>query len=229
MFSRALSEVLAVIAPPACAACRAVLARADVVVCGECLRSLPWLRGARCPRCALPAHGSPGSCPARNAAFVRAWSPLAYESTARELVSALKFGGMLPLADVMAAQLAATAPPGLLPASAVLVPVPLHPVRRRARGFDQALRLTSAVGRRTGLAARSCLLRRGPAGRQVGATRTQRRDPGRLCIEAVGELPAHAILVDDVYTTGATLDACAHVLRAGGVETVTAMTYARTL
>jgi LSD1 subclass zinc finger protein len=228
MLSHAASEILAVLAPPACAGCRGVLRRADLVVCGDCLRALPWLRGARCPRCALPAHAG-GRCPARHAAFELAWAPLAYEGTAQQLVAALKFGGMLPLADVMAAHLAATAPPGLLVSSVVLVPVPLHPARRRSRGFDQAARLALALGRRTNLPMVPSLRRRGAATRQVGATRAQRRQPDRLQIEAVGSPPARAVVVDDVHTTGATLDACARALRTGGVARVDVITYARTL
>lgn len=229
MLSRAFQELLAVIAPPSCAACRAVLPRADALVCGDCLRALPWLRGVRCPRCAMPAHGARARCPAEHAAFELSWAPMAYEGSAQRLVTALKYCGALPLADVMAAHLAATAPPGLLGPDAVLVPVPLHPARRRSRGFDQALQLANALGGRRGLPVVACLRRRGAASRQVGGTRVQRRAPGRLEIEAVGCPPARAMLVDDVHTTGATLDACAVALRARGVERVDAITYARTL
>src|SRR3954449_4508628 len=103
-----LAELLAILAPPACVACRAPLARADALVCAGCVRGLPWLRGA-CPRCALPRHRR-GGCPAAAAAFALAWSPLAYEGAARRLVQARKFRAALPLADVMAAQVAANLP-----------------------------------------------------------------------------------------------------------------------
>lgn len=228
MLTRALSELLAVVAPPACLACRDVLPRADASVCAACLRALPWLRGPRCPLCALPAHGG-RPCPAAGAAFALAWSPLAYERTARALVTALKFHGALPVAGVMAAHLAATAPPGMLRATAVLVPVPSHPARRRRRGFDQAHVLAAALARRTGLPVAACLHRHGSSARQVGAGRTERRAEGRLRLDVRGVAPAHAILVDDVHTTGATLDACARALRVAGTAHVTAMAYARTL
>jgi predicted amidophosphoribosyltransferase len=228
MLHRALSEAVALIAPPACAACRGPLTRSDALVCAGCLRALAWLRGSRCPRCALPPHRG-RRCPAAEAAFDLAWSPLAYEGTAQALVAALKFAGALPVADVMAAQLVATAPPGLLRAGGVLVPVPLHPARRRRRGFDQVYLLTAALVRRTGLPVAACLRRRGSAARQLGAGRHERRASGRLQIEAVGPVPAHALLVDDVHTTGATLDACARTLRAGGARQIVALAYARTL
>ena len=225
---RVLAELLAVVAPPACAACREPLPRAEVLLCPPCLRALPWLRDARCPRCALPAHGG-RPCPARRAAFDAAWAPLAYDSTARALVVALKFDGALPVADVMAAQMVATAPPGLLGAGATLVPVPLHPLRRRRRGFDQAQRLAEALGRRTGTPVAACLRRSGRAERQMGASRHQRREAHRLAIEASGPVPERAVLVDDVHTTGATFDASARALRAAGARRVSALAYARTL
>jgi predicted amidophosphoribosyltransferase len=63
----------------------------------------------------------------------------------------------------------------------------------------------------------------------VGATRSQRRRPGRLAIELRAPPPRRALLVDDVHTTGATLDACARALRAGGARRVAAISYARVL
>jgi predicted amidophosphoribosyltransferase len=228
MVPRVLSEVLAVLAPPGCAACGRSLARAHAIACPECLRGLPWRRGPRCPRCGLAPHRGGARCPAQDAAFALAWSPMAYEATARALVVALKFRGALPVAGLMAAQMAATAPPGLLRPGAVLVPVPLHPARRRRRGFDQAHRLALALGQRTGLEVSACLRRRGPATRQLGAGRTARRSAARLEVRAHGPVPAHAVLVDDVHTTGATFEACARALRASGSAHVCALAYART-
>src|SRR5687768_4336036 len=112
MTRRVLAELLALVAPAACAACRAPLVDAEAQLCPACRRALPWLRGVRCPRCALPRHGAHG-CPAAAAAFDAAWAPLAYERTARSLVQALKFHAALPVADLMAAHVAATLPPGM--------------------------------------------------------------------------------------------------------------------
>ncbi len=230
MSRRALAELLALVAPPACATCREPLPRADDVLCGACLRALPWLRGPRCGRCGLPAHAARrGRCPAAAAAFSRAWAPFAHEGAARSVVLALKYRGALPLADLMAAHVAATAPAGLLEPGCVLVPVPLHPFRRRRRGFNQAARLAGALGRRRGLEIAECLRRRGGAARQVGARRSERQAVGRLVFEAVAPPPSRVVLVDDVHTTGATLDACARALRLAGAREVAAVTYARAL
>ena len=222
-------QLLSILVPPACAVCRRPLRDAGAVACTGCLRRLPWLRGHRCPRCALPRHRA--GCPAAGAAFDRAWAPLAYEGAARDLVAALKFRAALPVAGLMAAHLAAE--PAARPARPArrsrVVPVPAHRGRRRRRGFDPAALLAAALAGRTGLPLAPCLRRVDRGRRQVGAGRALRRSAGRFEAALVAAPPRAALLVDDVHTTGATLDACARALKAGGAEVVAAVTYARTL
>lgn len=155
------------------------------------------------------------------------WAALEYEGPARSLVGALKFRGALAVADPMAALMVAAAPAERL--RGALVPVPLHPARRRKRGFNQAERLAVAIGRRAGLPVADCLARGGSNLRQVGRDRAERLAGPAGSIRARGPVPARAVLVDDVITTGATLAACAAVLRAAGSEEVRALVFARTL
>jgi ComF family protein len=225
--SRILAELLAVVVPPACVVCRAALPRAELWLCPSCTRALPWMPQRTCRRCGLASHRR--GCPAGRAAFARAWAPLAHDGVARELVAGLKFRGALPVAAVMAAHLAANLPRDVRERSpAALVPVPPQAVRARRRGFDPAGALVAALAPRLGLPQRACLRRRDHAERQVGSTRAQRRRSGRLAIELRAPPPLRAFLIDDVHTTGATLDACARALVAGGCREVVAVTYTRT-
>jgi ComF family protein len=223
-----LAELVALLVPPCCAACRAPGGRAGGVLCGDCRRALPWLtRTACCPRCALPLPCG-RRCPARDAPFDAAWSAVAYEGSARDVLHALKFSAARPLADVMAAQIAAAVPRELL-RGATLVAVPAHPARRRRRGYDPAQLLARALARRTGLALHATLRRSATGARQLGASREQRLAPDRLGFQARRAAPPDVVLVDDVHTTGATLAACAGALRGAGAQRVVAITWARTL
>jgi predicted amidophosphoribosyltransferase len=216
-----------VLAPPLCWSCGAAVRSAERL-CIPCLRGLRRL----------------GATPV-GLAGVAVWAPVAYEGPARALVGALKFRGAMAAADTMAALMAANAPYDLLsrhgaaaasppphppaPDPPALVPVPLHPARRRRRGYNQAVVLAAAIAARTGLPMVDCLIRAGSSGSQVGRPRAERlaAPPGRLLARAPP--PASVLVIDDVATTGATLAACARALRAAGARQVRAATFARTL
>ena len=198
------------VAPPLCWGCGAD-ASARGPLCGPCRADLRWLA----PELVV-VEG------------VELWAPLAYEGAARALVGALKFRGAGGVAEAMAAQIVATAPPGLL-ARAALVPVPLHPARLRRRGFNQAERLADAIAARTALPVVRCLRRVGSPATQVGRDRAERVAALQDAIAVASAVPARSLLVDDVVTTGATLAACAEALARAGAREVAAVAYARTL
>src|SRR4051794_12858222 len=225
--SAPLRELAALLAPPACVACRAPQPGADDLLCAACRRALPWLPVRRCPRCALPAPCR--RCPAARAPWAAAWAAMAHAGPARDLVHALKFRGAVPVADVMAAPLAAGAPARLREEDVGRVPVPAAPVRRRGRGGGHPGLLAAALGRRTGVRVVPCLVQRRTAPRQVGATRADRLRDGGPELAVAGPAPARAVLVDDVHTTGATLARAGRALRSAGTSDIRALTYARTL
>lgn len=208
-----LARLLALVAPPLCVACGAPC-RVHDPLCGSCRRELCWLGFDQAPGTGMET-----------------WAAVSYEGPARALVRALKFGGAVRLVDAMAAQMAANAPPALL-TGVTLVPVPIHRVRRRRRGFNQAEELARALAARTGLPVSDCLERPGASARvaQVGRGRSDRlaAPAGSVRLRRGSAVPLRALLVDDVVTTGATLAACAAALGAKGVREVRAIAYART-
>ncbi|HET8709331.1 MAG TPA: phosphoribosyltransferase family protein [Candidatus Saccharimonadales bacterium] len=150
----------------------------------------------------------------------------AYQGVAKDAVWKLKFEGAQAAAHDMATVMAA-----LLPVDAVtlLVPAPTATSHIRRRGYDQARLLARAVAKQTGLPHAPCLVRLGQQ-RQVGANRQQRFEQlaGAFRLAAGYDVTGKTILlVDDVLTTGATLEAAAAVLKQAGARRVEAVVFAR--
>jgi ComF family protein len=200
--------LLDLLAPPLCWSCSSPAARGEPL-CRACRRSLRFL-----PAAPIALRG------------LDTWAPVTYDGAARDLVKALKFRAATGVAGAMAALIVANAPAVTL--TGTLVPVPLHPARRRTRPYNQAARLAEAISSRADLPLADCLRRTGADTRQVGRGRTARLSGAAGAFEATAPVPSGALLVDDVVTTGATLAACAAALRAAGTRQVGAIAFART-
>ena len=224
---------------PACAACTGPLGpdrRGPVcVACWSAIRAVsqPW-----CDRCGEPFRSwrrLPGGdttcarCRAHPPHFDHARACGLYEGALRHIVHALKYRGHQSLGAPLGALMRETGRDWLMHAD-VVVPVPLHPWRRLRRGFNQADILACALGRPVWRA-----LRR----RRLGAPQATLSSDERLAnvrgaygvSRSAGRMtrarPRAVVLVDDVMTTGATLDACSQVLLDAGVEWIAALTVAR--
>lgn len=204
-----LHAVAAGLVPPLCAACGRACRR-EAVVCTRCARRLADADP-------LEGSGPPG--------IDRAWSSAPHEDAARDLVAALKFRRLLPVAELIADRIQWLAPATLL--SGTIVPVPTAPLRSAIRGFDPAAEIAAALAQRAELPLCACLARRG-GGRQVGRRRSQRIGHPPL-IHTRSEVPRSVLLIDDVLTTGATLSACARALRQAGAIRIAAITFTRRL
>ena len=211
-----LAELVALLAPPGCLACRCALPRAGRPPVRRLLARAAVAAATAAGAAACPSTAGK-RCPAARASFPRAWAPLAYQGVARKLVAALKFRGALAAADLMAAHMAANLPPDLRdragrararpagrPAAAAARVRPGARARRRARPPHGAAARRLPRAHRPRARARSA--RAAASGARPDGSRSACAGRRRRC----------AILVDDVHTTGATLDACARALAAEG-------------
>jgi predicted amidophosphoribosyltransferase len=221
---------LSLVVPPLCVACREP-ELSGAAVCPPCAAQMIAITSC-CVRCAAPLPCSAPACSecrGRDLAFERAWAPFTYTGPAREVVLGLKGRGLTAAARYMAEAIAGRAQPAL-PAG-ILVPAPAHPERMRRHGTNQARALAEALGRVTGSQVRDVLARRPGGARQVGLARHARGANARGSIRVRARLAESppVVLVDDVYTTGSTLDACALALKGSGSGPVIAVCFARTV
>jgi ComF family protein len=238
----ALAALRDLVFVPVCLSCRNVLPRSadPPLICSlcwsRCLAPSPPL----CARCGSTVpRGAPRGRDCRHcrdlpAALRVLRSAYLHEGPPREMVHALKFGGWQALADPMGRRMAGVALPDDVRAEvSLVVPVPLAPARRRERGYNQAELLALALCRETGWRCDpATLVRRRSTARQSGLQSRERRTnvatafsvPPAACGGLSGE---HVLLVDDVWTTGATALACLAALVEGGARVVSVLTFAR--
>jgi len=220
-----LAAILDVVLPPACAACGLPGGPA----CAACRAALRGLPPPLCDGCGGPVPVPVGRCPACRGPLDWGRQAVAWTGPAPALVLALKDGRRRTLAAVMAQEVAQRVPAP--PEGSVLVPVPLARGRERARGFNQSALIAGALSRRWGLPVRDCLrrVRDAPPQRRASATARVRQAADAYAPIGPDPVPARAVLVDDVRTTGATLAACARALRRGGAHQVGAVCVARVI
>ena len=238
----AADGVLAVLLAPSCAACREPLdAPSRGPVCPACWSAIRIITPPVCERCGDPLPSwraisqTRARCPRcrrRSSAIDHSRAVGAYEGALREIIHALKYDGRRTVARPLGRLMARHGAP-LLEGADCVVPVPLHRRRRRARGFNQAAELARAVG----LPVVDALVRVRATSSQTDLPAAQRHRnvrgafraarPGVFGWRGAALRGRTIVLVDDVSTTGATLEACAAALKAAGAREVRALTAAR--
>jgi predicted amidophosphoribosyltransferase len=217
--------VLDLLLPQRCLVCSSPGAQ----VCDGCTATLRRIEPPLCARCgaptAWPVHRC-GECAGRRLAFAHARAVLAYDDRLRRVVVAWKERGLRRLAGWAAAVVRESM---ARPDAACVVFVPGDPDRRLKRGHHAAERLASELAAEWELPLRPLLSRARGSPRQRGLTQHERRRNVAGAFLAHGCVPACVVLVDDVYTTGATANAAASALRKGGARNVEIVTLARTI
>lgn len=213
--------------PQQCVLC---MARANTMaVCSPCYESLPWLPALRCPQCATPTHDGSvcGACLSHPPHYDSVTAAFSYQWPLVPLLQQYKYGGNLALAPLFARALAIK----LHDVADVIVPMPLSPLRLRSRGFNQALEIARGLGHaiHTRVSVDACRrVREGvPQASLPWAQRARNIRAAFVCDADVRGL--RVAIVDDVMTSGATLDELARSLRRAGAAHVQGWVVARTL
>jgi ComF family protein len=231
----ALRSVVDFALPPRCPGCGAIT-QDEHSFCLDCWSGLVFLGEPCCLRCGLPFEhdgggaAECGACLAEPPRFDRVRAAVAYGEIPRKVALKLKYGGRPGVAETMARLMERHLPAG---GEAVLAPVPLHRWRIWKRGYNQAALIAAVLARRSGSPATLDLLERrkstpylkgmGPRERAL-AVRGAFRVPERRRADLQGR---SVVLVDDVFTSGATANACARALKKAGAGEVSLLCWAR--
>jgi ComF family protein len=228
-----LKTISRIILPSRCVLCQGP-GHADLDICQSCYQSLPFIQHA-CAQCALPLEGEArmdslcGYCLNHPPVFDHSLSLLRYENKAVQLVTRYKFHNSLSysklLAELLLGQLIN------IEKADCMIAVPLHKKRLYQRGFNQSHELAKLISKRLGIPLTSRVVERvRETEKQTGLDAKQRRQNIRGAFAVMEPIQyRHVALVDDVVTTGSTVNELARVLKKAGVQTISVWSIARAI
>ena len=236
-----LESLVSLIYPRTCLVCSTRLnPERKKPLCEECLSKIALIQPPFCIKCGLslpgPSSHKAGLCidcqrSMRRYPFLRAWSACLYSETLRKCIHILKYNKRQGLAVFLSQFIIAfTRKNTIMDRFDLIVPVPLHSVKKRERGFNQAHLLTKPIAREFNLPLSSNLRRIGPNISQTTLSRQDRFNNIRGAFASSRSLEfqdRNILLIDDVFTTGATVSECARVLYSHGARSVCVLTLAR--
>ncbi len=232
-----LARVRDVVLPPQCLGCRVIVEAPDTL-CGTCWAQLRMIGPAVCDACGMPFPFEQdailcGACIGREPPFARARSAVAYNEGSRDVILAFKHADRPEAATLFARWMAAAAPDLLMDAE-IIIPVPLDRRRLFERRYNQAALLAQNLMRLTGIPSRIDDVERikpsPPRGKRMSPTDRRRNVAGAFRVRTSAKAALrgkNVLVVDDVYTTGATAWAMARCLKRAGVGAVDILTVAR--
>ena len=203
----------------------------DGLWCAACDGAMPYLGAAHCPSCALPTPSGEtcGQCVRHPPLFARATAVFGYAFPLDKLIQAMKYGEQLALANAFSEKLAHGIDKSDLPDC--IIPMPLHPAKLRERGFNQSLLLAAKAARELGikLLPDACQRVRDTPPQSALPWKERKRNVRNAFRCDVDLTGMHVALVDDVLTTGASLNALAEAVQKRGAIKMSAWVVARTL
>jgi len=220
--------------PPRCGGCGTIVDEVDSF-CAPCWSKLEFLGAGGCLRCGLPLRATDadlcGACLARPPRLDRIRAAVAYDDISRSIAMRLKYGRKVALARTMSRFMQPLL--GAVGPDVVLVPVPLHRARLWNRGFNQSAFVARELSRRTGVPLAVDALKRvrsTPPLKGMSMRQRRRTVAGAFRVSRPAELAGRTIvLVDDVFTTGSTANACARALKRAGAARVDLISWARVI
>jgi len=216
--------------PRVCPVCRDVVTPKGELICPGCREKLPYVTEPVCMRCGRPILSEQdefcGGCERQTFSYSRGFAVFTYDDVMQQAVADFKYCSRKELADFFAAEMAVVFQKRLRGLCAeALVPVPVHRARKRYRGYNQTEVLCKLLAQKTGIPVRELLVRDRKTTPQKELDAAERLRNLEQAIswnpaEQKGRLPKTVVLVDDIYTTGSTAEACARVLLRAGVDKV---------
>ncbi|MEN6374773.1 MAG: ComF family protein [Smithella sp.] len=236
-----LNDVGDIIFPPQCVACAEIIKQSsEGVFCPSCLSKISFITGSLCPICGLPFLDSPaenhicGDCIHSPPYYAKVRAVASFESIIMEAIHKFKYGRNISIGSALGSFMAGFSFPDFVFSEySLLIPVPLHIKRLRERGFNQSLLLAEEIGKKHHLPVNFSLLKRcNFTLTQTGLNKAEREKniQGAFTVTDKNKIAGKCIiLVDDVYTTGSTINECARVLMKAGAKKVAALTLSRVI
>ena len=221
-------ELTDLVYPPRCPICQKILLKEEKPVCPDCRKHLPWIREPRCKKCGRPLEDEQKEycerCMQQEHFYRQGQCTFVYTGKLRDSLLRMKFENHREYIPFFAQAMALSQGPFLKRIGArTLVPVPLHPQKRKARGFDQCFLLCRSLSQLTGTdLCGDALLRVKQTTPQKGLDAGSRREnlQDAFAFRENAFLQEPVVIVDDIYTTGATIDSAARTLQLAGITDI---------